>query len=322
MEESASGMSEGKEVEMAEAGRAAGAPSSSLPQGTGDGPCSSPEGGSGGGGGASNLSGGGAGGVLGDGGGGANGPDRGAAIAGSGGGGGGVINGAEAAATSAEAMSAAGNKGSALLTGPPARGARRLVCELLPELLPPLIKDLTEWTVAQRLCAARSMLTTLVLAGEGVTSHLTTLIPALCSAIGDESTEKVCREWVEGVQGFAEEVYHWPLDHTHFFVVCCNRGREHRVRCVSRHIWHAHYYAQMCRKYAGDGLKVCMGLQKRRGVTCLSTTLIPVLCSAIGDVSREYVRVKARTLLYMNVQKRCRGFSTWICRRGRVSLAT
>lgn len=57
------------------------------------------------------------------------------------------------------------------------------------QLLPPLIKELNEWTVAQRECAARSLLTTLVLAGEGATSHLDALVPALCAAIGDESTE-------------------------------------------------------------------------------------------------------------------------------------
>jgi dynein assembly factor 5 len=64
-----------------------------------------------------------------------------------------------------------------------------MACALLPQLLPPVVSDLTAWTVAQRAAAARSLHTLLVLSEGGVTSHLPSLLPALCSAIADEDAE-------------------------------------------------------------------------------------------------------------------------------------
>lgn len=73
--------------------------------------------------------------------------------------------------------------------GRPGPGCRALVSSLLPKLLPPIAKELTEWTVALRVAAARNLHTTLVLAEAAATDHLQQLVPALCSAIGDEDAD-------------------------------------------------------------------------------------------------------------------------------------
>lgn len=73
--------------------------------------------------------------------------------------------------------------------GRPGAGARAMVRDLLPILLPPIIKELTEWLVAQRVCAARSLHTTLVFAEDAASEHLASLLPALCSSVGDEDVE-------------------------------------------------------------------------------------------------------------------------------------
>jgi dynein assembly factor 5 len=74
-------------------------------------------------------------------------------------------------------------------SGRPAAGARRMVNDLLPLLLSPLLQEVGEWTVGQRACAARQLQTVLVLAERGVEPLLPRLLPALCSAIGDEDVE-------------------------------------------------------------------------------------------------------------------------------------
>lgn len=74
-------------------------------------------------------------------------------------------------------------------SGRPEAGARAMARELLPQLLPPVIQELTEWTVTQRACAARSLHTMLVLSEDAATQHLPALLPSLCTAIGDEEAE-------------------------------------------------------------------------------------------------------------------------------------
>lgn len=65
-------------------------------------------------------------------------------------------------------------------TGRPGAGIRGLVQSLLSALLPPLIKELGEWTVGLRAAAARQLHTVLVLAEASSTPHLQALVPALC----------------------------------------------------------------------------------------------------------------------------------------------
>lgn len=65
-------------------------------------------------------------------------------------------------------------------TGRPGAGLRSLVQTLLPQLLPPLIRELGEWTVGLRVAGGRLLHTVLVLAEASATTHLQALIPALC----------------------------------------------------------------------------------------------------------------------------------------------
>jgi hypothetical protein len=119
----------------------------------------------------------------------------GAALAPGGGGGG------EAAARPAAAPSEAGAPSDAAAPAPmeaePAEpgqqggraGSSALVARLLPALLPTAIRELGEWTVSLRSCAARTLRTMLLLAGGAAQPHLPALLPALCVAIGDEDAE-------------------------------------------------------------------------------------------------------------------------------------
>jgi hypothetical protein len=102
--------------------------------------------------------------------------------------------------TEPSAAPAASSSGSEL----PA-SSRALVQRLLPQLLPPAIKELTEWTVALRSSAARTLHHMLLLAGQGSTGHLPALLPALCSAIGDEDVE-VARRIMGCVQVLGAEL--------------------------------------------------------------------------------------------------------------------
>lgn len=92
---------------------------------------------------------------------------------------------ADAAAAAAAVAATLG----APYTGRPTAGCRRMAQRLLPQLLPPAIKDLTEWTAALRSAAARSLHTTLVLSEGSATNHLPALLPALCAAVGDEDAD-------------------------------------------------------------------------------------------------------------------------------------
>eukprot|EP00798_Chlamydomonas_sp_ICE-L_P021005 gene21005-27864_t len=78
-------------------------------------------------------------------------------------------------------------------TGRPSSGARQISHMLMPRLLPPLLRELSEWTVALRSCAARQLHTLLILAEDAATPHLDKLLPALCSAIGDEEADVAAR---------------------------------------------------------------------------------------------------------------------------------
>ncbi|GLC36173.1 HEAT repeat-containing protein 2 [Pleodorina starrii] len=74
-------------------------------------------------------------------------------------------------------------------TGRPGAGCRAMARSLLAQHLPPLVRQLGEWTSGLRVAAARGLHTTLVLAEEGAARHLKLLLPALCSAIADEELE-------------------------------------------------------------------------------------------------------------------------------------
>ncbi|GBF89235.1 hypothetical protein Rsub_02112 [Raphidocelis subcapitata] len=71
----------------------------------------------------------------------------------------------------------------------PRAGARAMGAALLPALLPPLLRELGEWTIAQRCAAARCLHALLVLAGGAATPQLARLVPALCSAVGDDDAD-------------------------------------------------------------------------------------------------------------------------------------
>lgn len=71
-------------------------------------------------------------------------------------------------------------------SGAPPAAARAMVRALLAQLLPPLLRELREWTVALRAASARVLSSTIILAGRGLTPHLDSLIPALCTAMGDD----------------------------------------------------------------------------------------------------------------------------------------
>lgn len=106
----------------------------------------------------------------------------------SGGAGGGGDAGSDASTSGIDAAVAACQLGPPF-RGRPAVGARRMASSLLPLLLPPLLRELSEWTVSLRACAARQLRTLLVLVEGGITAQLPRLLPALCSAIGDEDGE-------------------------------------------------------------------------------------------------------------------------------------
>lgn len=71
-------------------------------------------------------------------------------------------------------------------SGPPSRAAAAMVRHFLPRVLPPALRDLREWTLGLRASAARVLQSLIVLAGAGVAPFLDTLVPALCSAMGDD----------------------------------------------------------------------------------------------------------------------------------------
>jgi hypothetical protein len=103
-------------------------------------------------------------------------------------------DGAEGAATSG--VSDAAVAAAALpppYQGRPCAGACAMGGALLPQLLPPLLRELGEWTVAMRCSAARCLHALLVLAGPAATPQLGRLLPALCAAVGDEEAEVAAR---------------------------------------------------------------------------------------------------------------------------------
>ncbi len=65
-------------------------------------------------------------------------------------------------------------------SGRPGAGCRAMVVALLPQHLPPLARQLGEWTVALRVAAARSLHTTLVMSEGAAAAHAQLLLPALC----------------------------------------------------------------------------------------------------------------------------------------------
>jgi hypothetical protein len=68
----------------------------------------------------------------------------------------------------------------------PGAGALAMGAAILPGLLPPLLRELGEWTVALRCTAARCLHALLVLAGPAATAQLARLLPGLTLAVGDE----------------------------------------------------------------------------------------------------------------------------------------
>ena len=82
-----------------------------------------------------------------------------------------------------------------LLQAPPYRGrrpsgeSRALVQALLPELLPPVLKALREWTTDRRLQAAK-LLHTMAVLGEGcLAEHMPRIVAGLCNAAGEDDAE-------------------------------------------------------------------------------------------------------------------------------------
>jgi dynein assembly factor 5, axonemal len=71
-------------------------------------------------------------------------------------------------------------------SGRAAEPARRMVKHQLPVILPPVMKEMREWTVALRLPASRSMYSMAALAEAALLPHLPVLLPALCSAVADQ----------------------------------------------------------------------------------------------------------------------------------------
>jgi hypothetical protein len=64
--------------------------------------------------------------------------------------------------------------------------ARLMVQEELAAILPPVLGEIREWTIALRSIASRSLYSIMVLSEGAVGPHLSTLLPALCNAVGDE----------------------------------------------------------------------------------------------------------------------------------------
>lgn len=79
------------------------------------------------------------------------------------------------------------------LRGRPGPGARRMAAGLLPKLLPPVLRDLREWTLALRAASARMLHTLLVLAEGHSEAQLGLLVPALAAAVGDDDAALAAR---------------------------------------------------------------------------------------------------------------------------------
>jgi hypothetical protein len=65
--------------------------------------------------------------------------------------------------------------------------------DVLPAVLPPVMREVREWTVAQRLTASRNLFGIAALAEAALLPHLAVLMPALCNAVGDEDEAVVLR---------------------------------------------------------------------------------------------------------------------------------
>ena len=74
-----------------------------------------------------------------------------------------------------------------------------MVQDILPAILPSVVADLREWTLALRLNAARCLQSIFVLAGVAPSAHLPHLLNSLCSAAGDEE-EQVAHYVVQAAQ--------------------------------------------------------------------------------------------------------------------------
>ncbi|CAD7702584.1 unnamed protein product [Ostreobium quekettii] len=74
-------------------------------------------------------------------------------------------------------------------TALPSAQTQRLVWHLLPDILPSMLQSLKEWTVTNRLANARGLHTLVALSGAGIEKHLDTLLPAICTAVGDEDAK-------------------------------------------------------------------------------------------------------------------------------------
>ncbi len=81
----------------------------------------------------------------------------------------------------------------------PAATTQHMVQDILPAILPSVVADLREWTLALRLNAARCLQSIFVLAGAAPSAHLPHLLNPLCSAAGDEE-EQVAHYVVQAAQ--------------------------------------------------------------------------------------------------------------------------
>lgn len=69
-----------------------------------------------------------------------------------------------------------------------------MTCAMLSSVLPPALHSLREWTIGLRLSGVRLMHSLCQLAEGHMTRHLTAVLPALRSSVGDEDGAVV--QWV------------------------------------------------------------------------------------------------------------------------------
>ena len=103
---------------------------------------------------------------------------------------------AAAASEAAAAAAAAGSqpvapealRGSPFAAAPPV-GAAALCAAEMHAMLPPLLKEVSDWTVKGRLRAASTLLGLLWMCGPASTAHLETILPSLLRCVEDEDEE-------------------------------------------------------------------------------------------------------------------------------------
>jgi hypothetical protein len=143
---------------------------------------------------------------------------------------------ASADAPEADASSAAAVSLPAPFTERASQPARRMVQSQLPAILPPVLKEMREWTVALRLNASRSVYAAAAFAEAALLPHLPVLLPALCNAVGDQD-EAIALRVVSTAQivGAFCEVCPLPCDSASSRSVSCTAACCHAHWQSARH---------------------------------------------------------------------------------------